>query len=98
MTAAILYLTKIGTQTSKGGSWYFPLWPPPAAARPCKVLGLEYTTFEREGDSLSDLVLKSLKNSTVEAATTWKSCSHLLHYWPLEKTGHRIRLLPEEGL
>lgn len=96
-TAAIPYLTKIGTQISKGSSLYFPLWPPPAAARLCKVLGLGCTTLERDGDLPSDLVVRSLKNSRVGAAL-WKSCSHLLCYWPLENTGHRIRFLPRDGL
>ena len=75
---------------------YFPLRPPPVAARLCKVLRLG-CTFEREGDLPSNLVLRSLKNSTVEAAM-WKSCSHLFRYQPLEKTGHRIHFLSGEGL
>lgn len=95
MTAAVSYLTKIAIQPFKGRSLYFSLWPSSAAGSSARPWGC--TTIDRGEDSPGDLVLGSLKSSTVGAAS-WNLLSCLLCYWTLEKTGHRICFLSGEGL
>lgn len=83
---AISYLTKIGSEASKGNSLYFPLWPlPPAAGVLC-----ELHHVWKGGRSSQCLRITSLENRT-EGAGRWKPCSSLCFAagpWRTQDTGY----------
>lgn len=82
---AISYLTKIGTEASKGNSLYFPLWPlPPAAGVLC-----ELHHVWKGGRSPQCFRITSLKNRAV-VARRWKPCSlcSAAGPWRAQDTGY----------